>query len=128
MVAVALTAGFTVTGCGGKRSTPFEQRPATAARVRILAPTPSQVTPSDVTVRVELIGGRVVEDSRREVAPSEGHLHLTLDGKQVSPASGTRETLRGVGRGQHALEAEFVAVDHAPFSNRPKAVVLFEVR
>jgi hypothetical protein len=54
-------------------------------------------------------------------------VHVTLDGKLVSMAYETEQVLP-VAPGQHAIEAEFVAVDHAPFTNRPKSAVLFEVK
>ena len=125
---MVLAGGFAVTGCGGER-TSSGSRPVTTARVRILSPTPNEVTATDLVVRIELVGGRVVRGAADgPLSPTRGHLHLTLDGRQVEPASSTRETLRDVAPGRHALEAEFVAEDHAPFANRPVAVVLFEVR
>jgi hypothetical protein len=124
----------TAAGCGGSTksssstTTTAATRPATTATIQIVSPTPNQVSPPDVVVKVELTGGTVVQRTTGPLTPTEGHVHLTLDGKLVSMAYETEQVLPKVAPGQHAIEAEFVAVDHAPFSNRPKSAVLFEVK
>jgi hypothetical protein len=42
-------------------------------------------------------------------------------------AYGTTQDLHGLAPGTHSLLVEFVAIDHAPFRNRPQASVLFNV-
>ena len=134
LLALVLALAVTGAGCGGGDSssssttTTAKARPSTTAQIRIVAPTPNQVSPADVVVRIELIGGKVVERTTGELTPDEGHVHVTLDGKLVSMAYETEQVLPGVAPGKHAIEAEFVAVDHAPFTNRPKSAVLFEVK
>ena len=127
LVTVVFAVIFTAAGCGGGDSTTNAVRPATTARIRILTPTPNQVSPSDVVVRVELIGGRVVERTSGELTPGEGHLRVSLDGEVVSTTFEEEQVLRRVAPGPHALEVEFVAVDQGQFANRPRSVVLFEV-
>jgi hypothetical protein len=133
LLAVVLAVAVTAAGCGGGSKSPSnaaasKNRPATTARIQIVSPTPNQVTGRNVDVKVNLIGGAVVQRTTGALTPTEGHVHLTLDGKLVSMAYTSEQVLPDVTPGPHAIEAEFVAVDHAPFSNRPKAAVLFEVQ
>jgi hypothetical protein len=134
LLALVLTIAVTAAGCGGGDSssstttTAAKQRPTTTATIQIVAPTPNQVSPSDVVLKIELTGGRVVQRTTGALTPDEGHVHVTLDGKLISMAYETEQVLPAISPGQHAIEAEFVAVDHAPFTNRPKAAVLFEVK
>jgi hypothetical protein len=134
LMALVLALAVTATGCGGggdsssSTTTTPRPRPTTTATIQIVAPTPNQVSPPDVVVRIQLTGGRVVQRTTGPLTPDEGHVHVTLDGKLVSMAYETEQVLPAVGPGQHAIEAEFVAVDHAPFTNRPKSAVLFEVK
>jgi hypothetical protein len=52
---------------------------------------------------------------------------LSLDGALVSMTYGTAQTIdvAGLSPGEHTLEAEFVAVDHAPFDPRVRATQTF---
>ena len=54
-------------------------------------------------------------------------MHVSVDGKLVSMTYGLTQHLQ-LDPGHHAVQAEFVAADHAPFKNRVIAAVLFEVR
>ena len=134
LLALVLALAVTAAGCGGggdsssSTTTAAVKRPSTTAQIRILAPAPNQVSPPDVVLKIELIGGKVVQRTTGTLTPDEGHVHVTLDGKLISMAYETEQVLPGVAPGQHAIEAEFVAVDHAPFTNRQKAAVLFEVK
>jgi hypothetical protein len=98
----------------------------TPARVQITQPTPNQVVGTDTTLVVNLIGGKVVDRTTPPLTPDEGHIHVTLDGQLVSMAYETTQELRGLKPGSHTVTAEFVAVDHQPFKNRPTAAVIFE--
>ena len=124
-LAVALVAA----ACGGDSETGpgTVARPSTDARLQILEPAPNQMTGPDVTLRVDLMGARVVEANQGELVPDQGHIHVTLDGKLVSLYSGTTQELKGLAPGPHSVQAEFVAIDHAPFTNRVIAAVLFTV-
>ena len=92
-----------------------------------LSPTPNQVVQPTVNLQVALTGGHVVPQTTSELKPDEGHVHVSLDGKVVSLYSGTTQELTGLTPGQHSVQVEFVAADHAPFTNRPVAAVLFTV-
>ena len=117
--------------CGDdkKSSAPkVTERPATPARIRIVAPTPNQETGPNVTVEVELIGAREVPQQSGEVKPDEGHIHIMLDGAVVAMTYGDSQTFSNLTPGQHSVQVDFVAVDHVPFRNRVTAGVLFTVK
>jgi hypothetical protein len=122
LLAVVVTGG----ACGGK-SSPAANRPATTARLQIVDPTPNQTTPPDITLRLNLLGARVVPNTVGPLRPDEGHIHVSLDGQLVSMAYGTTQDLHGLKPGPHQVQAEFVAIDHQPFRNRVIAFVLFRV-
>ena len=129
VLAIAVTA----TGCGGsKTSTSSSQHPASPVRIQITQPTPNQTTRPDVTLVVNLIGGKVVPAAQTTVKGSvptdQGHIHVSLDGTLVNMAYSTTQDLHGLKPGQHTLTAEFVAIDHLPFQNRPTAAVIFMVQ
>ena len=96
-------------------------------QIKIIEPTAGQTTGPDVIMQVALIGGRVVDRTSGPLTPDEGHIHLVVDGKTVSMAYRDTEELKGLTPGAHTLLAEFVAVDHNPFRNRPTASVIFTV-
>ena len=128
LVAVAMI-GFTGCGSDNKSSAPRgPQRPATDARIQIVAPTPNQETGPDVTVQVKLIGAKEVPQVAGPVKPDEGHIHVSLDGAVVAMAYGDTQTLKALTPGQHSVQVDFVAVDHLPFKNRVTAAVLFTVK
>jgi hypothetical protein len=125
VVALLLTAG-----CGGGGSSSSgagAARPTTPARLQIVAPTPNETTGPNVTVKLDLIGAKIVPQTTGPLRPDEGHIHVSLDGKLVSMAYGTEQDLPNLAPGPHSLQAEFVATDHAPFANRVLAAVLFNV-
>jgi hypothetical protein len=109
--------------CGGGSS----GRPSTKATIQFVAPAPGETTKSSVAVQVDIKGGKIVNTTEGALTSTDGHLHVTLDGKLVSMTYGTKQTLDDVTPGPHSLQAEFVAKDHAPFTNRPKAFVRFNV-
>ena len=125
--AVVVSAALTTTACGGK-STP--SRPATAATLQIVAPTPNEVTGPDLTIRFNVVGGTVVPSTKISGAlrGDQGHIHVSVDGVLVSMAFGTTQDLHGLKAGLHTMTAEWVAIDHLPFRNRVVAAVLFQVR
>ena len=51
-----------------------------------------------------------------------------IDGALVSMSSGTTQLLTDLQPGDHLLQVEFVANDHAPFDPRVLAAVTFEAR
>jgi hypothetical protein len=128
LVVLALI-GFTGCGSDKKSSAPSgPQRPATDARIQIVAPTPNQETGPEVTVQVKLIGAKEVPQVQGAVKPDEGHIHVSLDGSVMAMAYGDTQTLKDLTPGQHSVQVDFVAVDHLPFKNRVTAAVLFTVK
>jgi hypothetical protein len=131
VLAIAVTA----TGCGGSKPTTSSStiHPASPVRIQITQPTPNQVTGPDVTLVVNVIGGKVVPATQTTVTGNniptdQGHIHVSLDGRLVNMAYSTTQDLHGLTPGQHTLTAEYVAVDHLPFKNRPTAAVIFTVQ
>jgi hypothetical protein len=130
-VAVALAVTLAAaSGCGGGGSSGgggTSARPRTNARIQIVEPTANQVTGRDPTLKVNLIGAKVVDRTTGPINPEEGHIHVKVDGNLVSMAFGTTQDLHGLAPGPHTLQAEFVATDHAPFANPVVAAALFTV-
>lgn len=129
LVVVALTVPRAILG---PPPVDLTNRPASTVRLAIEEPTSGQQVPQGTTVRVrlELRDARVVPESTSTVVPDEGHIHLTLDGRLLSMTydSSTPMTLpTDLDPGDHVLEVEFVATDHAPFDPRVRAETVFEV-
>ena len=126
-----LAIAVTGTGCGGSKpsTSSSAQHPASPVRIQITQPTPNQTTGPDVTLVVKLIGGTVVPAAQTtvkgKVPADQGHIHVSLDGTLVNMAYSTTQDLHGLKPGQHTLTAEYVAIDHLPFQNRPTAAVIF---
>ncbi|HUP86726.1 MAG TPA: hypothetical protein VM143_13765 [Acidimicrobiales bacterium] len=127
-----LTLAVTVTGCGGGKSSPTattsDTRPTTTAKLEIVQPTANEETGADIKLVVKLTGAEVVPQASGKLTPDKGHIHVSLDGQLVSMAYGTTQDLHDLKPGPHTVQAEFVAIDHAPFRNRVVAAVLFTVK
>jgi hypothetical protein len=125
---VVLASAVTVGACSPKTA-PSAKRPTTTARLEIVNPTPNETTGPNVTLTLNLIGAKIVPATQTggTLRGDEGHIHVTLDGKLISMAYGTTQDLNNLSPGPHALQAEFVATDHAPFANRVIAAVAFQV-
>ena len=124
-------------GCGGgsakKSTTPSGNagnRPSTTAQLKIVSPAPNSTTGPNVTVEMQLIGGKVVPPSQISgpLRGDEGHIHVSVDDQLVSMNYSTTAPLTNLKPGLHGVQAEFVAVDHAPFRNRVVTTVLFTVQ
>lgn len=112
------------------RTTPSKTRPATTARLRILSPASGAHTGSNVDVKLQLTGARIVPEAQvlpRKLPSDQGHIHVRLDGNIVSMAYSTDQKLPSLSPGPHVVQAEFVAVDHGPFKNPVTATVFFTV-
>jgi hypothetical protein len=104
-------------------------RPSTSATITILSPQPGQVlrgNPATIRVRLRVTGARIVSQASTHLTPDKGHIHLYLDGMLVTMAYATATTIYP-SPGSHRLEAQFVAVDHGPFSPPVTASVTFRV-
>ncbi|HZQ27768.1 MAG TPA: hypothetical protein VFA94_08720 [Acidimicrobiales bacterium] len=121
-------AGLVTGAACAPKSKPASNRPTTDAKLQIVSPTANQVTGPNITVQLNLIGGKVVPQTSGPLRGDEGHIHVSIDGKIVTMAYSTTQDINGLAPGEHSLQAEFVATDHAPFKNRLVAAVLFKVQ
>jgi hypothetical protein len=103
-------------------------RPASTGKLAIEAPRNGQVVKgSNLTLKVDLTGAKVVPATTTKIVPNQGHLHVTLDGKLISMNYGLSEKLPKMGLGTHLVQVEFVASDHLPFDPRVITQAAFQV-
>jgi hypothetical protein len=103
-------------------------RPSSPAKLVITTPRNGQTVRQDrPELRLELDGGKIVSQTTTRVQGDEGHIHLHVDGKLVDMNYGLRQRLRALPPGQHVVQVEFVAADHAPFEPRILTQAAFEV-
>lgn len=113
---------------------PGGERPSSPATIAIVQPEPgAEVDGESVPVVLDLEGGTIVEEVSTELTPTEGHVHLALDGETLTLLGSLEEDLAELAGGplepgQHILEAEFVAKDHGFFIPRVTSTVTFTVR
>jgi hypothetical protein len=138
-----LAAALVVTACGGASGstaggslTPSgsppnpSTRPSSSAQLQILTPTQGEIikgAPAAVRVRVSLTGAQIVPATTTHITPTQGHLHVYLDGQIVSMNFSTNATVGNVAAGTHTLIVEFVASDHFPFNPDVRQSVRFVV-
>jgi len=111
-------------------ATPSGVRLSSTATLAIDRPAAGQtVAGPQVEVVMSLDGGRIVDSASTTLTPDTGHIHLSLDGKLVSMTYGLVQLVdvQGLSPGEHTLEAEFVAADHAPFDPRVVARITFTI-
>lgn len=125
-VAVCVTA---CSGGGAASQTPTQGlRPSSTAKLSIVTPTNGQVVQgSSVEVVTHLEGARIIPATTTNLRPDEGHLHVSLDGGLVTMTAKLRTRLTDLTAGNHVLQVEFVANDHAPFNPRVIDKLVFEV-
>lgn len=129
----ALLAAAVATGCATKSNTGTSQvqlqnRPRSTATVSVIEPVAgTTLEGARVMVRVSLKGAQVIPQTKTDLRPDEGHIHLFLDGKIVSMTYGLEQQI-DVDKGTHLLQAEFVAADHIPFNPRVISAVTFTVK
>jgi hypothetical protein len=130
---VVLTlAGCTSSGTDAASVTPTPSalgpRPASPAVVKIVRPKNGATVPaSGGTLEVSLTGATLTSVTSQDVSPTEGHLHVSVDGKLISMTSGTTQPLPDLAHGRHTISVEFVAADHLPFEPRVVTEGFFEV-
>src|SRR5215207_9961066 len=99
-------------------------RPSSPAKLTIETPRQGQTVDQD---RAQLIlaldGGKIINQTTTRIQGDEGHIHLHVDGKLVDMNYGLRQRPPG----QHVVQVEFVAADHAPFDPRVLTQAAFKV-
>jgi hypothetical protein len=117
------------TSSGGATPSVVTDRPSSTGELTIVSPENGERVAGDTAqVEIDLQGAEIVDQTSTALQPDEGHLHVVLDGTLVSMTSGTSLVLRDLTPGEHLLQVEFVANDHAPFDPRVLAAVTFEVK
>jgi hypothetical protein len=103
-------------------------RPSSPAKLIIESPRNGQtVRQARPEVRLELVGAKIVNQTTTRIQGDEGHIHLLVDGKLVTMNYGLRQRLPQLPPGQHVVQVEFVAADHAPFEPRVLTQAAFQV-
>ena len=109
-------------------STVAAARPSSPAKLTIETPRNGQtVRQARPEVRLNLVGAKIVSQTTTHIQGDEGHIHLIVDGKLVNMNYGLSQRLPQLTPGQHVLQVEFVAADHAPFEPRVLTQAAFQV-
>jgi hypothetical protein len=132
---VAAALGLALAACsggdGGSAATtvaPAAARPSSPAKLTIESPRNGQTVSEDrPQLLLGLKGGKIVNQTTTRVQGDEGHIHLLVDGKLVAMNYGLRQRLPELPPGQHVVQVEFVAADHAPFDPRVLTQAAFQV-
>ena len=128
--ALAWLAALLLAACAGSGggSSGSAAPPATTAKLTILTPRNGQTVHSPtLEVRLGLKGAKLVPQTTTHIRPDPGHVHLLVDDKLVAMNYGFNEQLPNLGPGQHLVQVEFVAADHAPFEPRVLAQAAFNI-
>jgi hypothetical protein len=132
--AVLLAAALGLAACSGgggsaqPAATTAATRPSSPAKLTIETPRNGQTVHQDrPEVRLELVGAKIVNQTTTRIQGDEGHIHLLVDGKLVNMNYGLSQRLPVLPPGQHVLQVEFVAADHAPFEPRVLTQAAFQV-
>jgi hypothetical protein len=126
LAGLILTVALVACGSSGVQGS----RPTTPAILQIISPTPNEVTGTTVDLTMKLTNAVVVSPAQvgGKINPTQGHIHVSLDGKLISMLYGTQQVIPGLTPGTHTLQASFVASDHLPFANEVVAAVIFTVK
>ena len=136
----AVVLAVLATGCGnsssddGSPSTPttptvVAERPTSTGVLTIMSPQNGDlIAGGTAQLEVDLKSAEIVDQASTDLRPDQGHLHVILDGTLVTMTSGTSLALTDLTPGEHLLQVEFVASDHAPFDPRVLAAVSFEAK
>jgi hypothetical protein len=105
-------------------------RPATTARLEILAPRAGAVVGQQPTLRLKLLGARLATAavSGANIPADAGFAHVYVDDKLVSVLYSLTQKLPTLDPGPHTVRVEFVALDHAPFANTVTDSTRFTVK
>ena len=108
-------------------TTAVAARPSSPAKLTIETPRNGQTVKEGAELRLGLAGAKIVNQTTTRIQGDEGHIHLLVDGKLVNMNYGLRQRLPELTPGQHVLQVEFVAADHAPFDPRILTQAAFTV-
>lgn len=126
-LAAVMTLGLLFAAACGGDGDGGGARPSTDATIEIVEPQAgAKVEGTTVRVRLRLEGGRIVQETSRDVNRVEGHVHVSVDGKVLTQTYGLEQEMDVPEKGRHLLQAEFVAKDHSPFNPRVISSVTFE--
>jgi len=129
---VAATALVLLTACSSTSSSSASSatRPATPARLEILAPASGAVVGPQPTLRIKLSGARLATAavSATGVPTDQGFVHVYVDDQLVSVLYSLIQKLPPLDAGAHTVRVEFVAVDHTPFANKVLDSTRFSVK
>ena len=132
--AVRLAAALGLAACSGgggsaqPAATTAATRPSSPAKLTIETPRNGQTVHQDrPEVRLNLVGAKIVSQTTTHIQGDEGHIHLIVDGRLVNMNYGLSQRLPQLTPGQHVLQVEFVAADHAPFEPRVLTQAAFQV-
>ena len=115
-------------GSAAPAATPAAARPSSPATLTIQTPRNGQTVHQDrPEVRLNLVGAKIVSQTTTPIQGDEGHIHLIVDGRLVNMNYGLSQRLPQLTPGQHVLQVEFVAADHAPFEPRVLTQAAFQV-
>ena len=105
-------------------------RPATPARLEILAPHAGAVVGPQPTLRLKLSGAKLATAavSGTNVPADQGFVHVNVDDKLVSVLYSLTQKLPTLDPGAHTVRVDFVALDHAPFTNKVTDNTRFTVK
>ena len=135
-VLLAAVAALALAACSGgdggsaapATTTVAAARPSSPAKLTIETPRNGQtVRQARPEVRLNLVGAKIVSQTTTHIQGDEGHIHLIVDGKLVNMNYGLSQRLPQLTPGQHVLQVEFVAADHAPFEPRVLTQAAFQV-
>ena len=132
LAAAALALAACSGGAGGSAApaatTVAAARPSSPAKLTIETPRNGQTVRQDrPEVHLNLVGAKIVSQTTTHIQGDEGHIHLIVDGRLVNMNYGLSQRLPQLAPGQHVLQVEFVAADHAPFEPRVLTQAAFQV-
>lgn len=129
-VAVLFTLVAGCAGCGSSTPastatptasapSPQANRPSSPAQVSIVSPANGSTVPAGmVDVKVSVTGATVVQGTSSKISPTQGHVHLYIDGNLQYMAYTLEQNFGPLKPGTYTIKAEFVASDHVYFVPR----------
>jgi hypothetical protein len=133
----ALALAAALAGCSGgdkgAGATPTSDtlgpRPSSPAKLTIVAPrNGATVRASGAELEVTLAKAKIVNQTTRNIKPSEGHIHVLVDDQLVTMNYQLSGKLPKLDPGTHVVKVEFVAADHLPFDPRVLTQAAFVVK